>query len=540
MVAVARLIGGAGTGKTTELMRIIEQVAGKGVDPYSIGFCSFTRAARLEASTRAADMFGIRQPELERFGWFKTLHSICYRQLGVGSELLASGKKTSEWFEEHFGERVDVEADDDVMSFTGKSRTGQVLALWSSCRNRLEPFEDSWERSVRCSIDVPDLEECREVVSRYEMLKAIDGVVDFVDILGKFAGWAFGFDGHNKCEPDGEVPDVPVWVFDEQQDTSQLLDSVCRRLVYSGSTSWCYLAGDPFQSIYGFSGADGSLFRNWDADHERITGKSWRCSPEILELGERCIENCADYFDRGIEPAAHDGSVGTTQAQTMSWLTGLAPDDDVLLLARTNRLASWFAKKLNAVGLPWESTKGTGSWLAPSKRIALRCLQALASGEVVDWLEFLEVVKQVNAKGNFTRGTKTKWIKGDKPAAPMVKLDGLTDWGATDELVSKIKAGRWSQLIDGGAIYEQACSRFDVMSVLKPTIKVGTIHSVKGAEADEVVLLTSSTKQISNSEKYAGGLDEERRLAYVGVTRARKKLTLLNDLNARSRMPLPW
>ena len=73
MVAVARLIGGAGTGKTTELMRIIEQVAGKGVDPYSIGFCSFTRAARLEASTRAADMFGIRQPELERWICQQTL-----------------------------------------------------------------------------------------------------------------------------------------------------------------------------------------------------------------------------------------------------------------------------------------------------------------------------------------------------------------------------------------------------------------------------------------------------------------------------------
>jgi len=56
MVAkVARLVGGAGTGKTTEVIRVMEEAkSGLGGSPFAIGFTSFTRAARAEAVERAA------------------------------------------------------------------------------------------------------------------------------------------------------------------------------------------------------------------------------------------------------------------------------------------------------------------------------------------------------------------------------------------------------------------------------------------------------------------------------------------------------
>ena len=45
MPTIARLIGGAGTGKTTELMRILDGVLQQGIDPLQVGFVSFTKAA---------------------------------------------------------------------------------------------------------------------------------------------------------------------------------------------------------------------------------------------------------------------------------------------------------------------------------------------------------------------------------------------------------------------------------------------------------------------------------------------------------------
>ena len=64
----ARLIGGAGTGKTTELMAIMDKLLAREIGPLEVGFCSFTRAARREAATRAADRFGVPVPVLEREG----------------------------------------------------------------------------------------------------------------------------------------------------------------------------------------------------------------------------------------------------------------------------------------------------------------------------------------------------------------------------------------------------------------------------------------------------------------------------------------
>jgi superfamily I DNA/RNA helicase len=82
----ARVIGGAGTGKTSMMIGIMEkamdrpEVAG---NPFALGFSSFTRAARSEAAGRASAAWGVNQGDLERKGWFRTCHSVAYRVLGV-------------------------------------------------------------------------------------------------------------------------------------------------------------------------------------------------------------------------------------------------------------------------------------------------------------------------------------------------------------------------------------------------------------------------------------------------------------------------
>ena len=541
MVQIARLIGGAGTGKTTELLNIIDSVVKRGIDPLSIGFCSFTRAARAEAVSRVSDRFGISGDEITRFGWFKTIHSVAYRQLGVSGELLTGNKESRDWFEENLGEAVSVTETDGEIQTNTRTPVGLALDIWSASRSRLEPLVDSWERIKRCSPETPSLEECEQVIGRYETHKRIDGRVDFVDIIGRYAGVKFSVEGFEEVSPDGEVPDVPVWIFDEQQDTSQLLDRVSRRLVYEGSTRWGYLAGDPFQSIYGWSGADGSLFLKWEADQERITGKSWRCPDSILDLGENCIRECGDYFDRGIKPADHDGEIIITHTQSTEWLDYVKPTESVLCLARTNHLSKWFMQQLNARSIPWESTKGLGSWLPESRRSACLALHSLESGYPIDFREWAQVVKAIPAKDNLVRGTKTKWQNPERPNRDHSDLSCLSDWGATDALNEKVASGEWWSMIADGQRFRDSANRFGVENIIDPTIQIGTIHSVKGAEADTVIMLDSSTRACRENEDIQEGLDEERRLAYVGVTRARKRLVILRKIGeVAHRMPIAY
>src|SRR5688500_11539684 len=100
-VLIARLIGGAGTGKTTELLRIMADAIDAGsLEQDQIRFVSFPRAAQSEAATRAAARFECQVEDLEQRGWFRTLHSICYRGLGAGDDLLVDDKKSRKRIEE--------------------------------------------------------------------------------------------------------------------------------------------------------------------------------------------------------------------------------------------------------------------------------------------------------------------------------------------------------------------------------------------------------------------------------------------------------
>ena len=92
----ARKVGGAGTGKTSVAIEILQKALDRpetGGNPFALGFSSFTRAARSEAAGRAAAAWRMPQGELERNGWFKTAHSVAYKALGVGKgEILGGGK----------------------------------------------------------------------------------------------------------------------------------------------------------------------------------------------------------------------------------------------------------------------------------------------------------------------------------------------------------------------------------------------------------------------------------------------------------------
>lgn len=545
MATIARMIGGAGTGKTTALIETMSRaIEAGGLEANEIGFVSFTRAARREAAERAAAQFGVPIDRLELDGWFRTLHSVCHRSLGIGKELLTNDKASREWLRENLqqdiaglpdGQEAEPFAADG--SAEGSNDLSIALGLWSAARARLTPLEPIWELAKGCHDQTPDWGTVRSLIDRYELSKRLDGRCDFTDLLGRFAGYSFGIDGHERVTPQGDVPGLPVWFFDEQQDTSALLDAVCHRLIDNPTVRWVYVVGDPFQAIYGWAGADASLFMAWEVQKERILDQSYRCAPPILEAGERCLLTCSDYFDRHIRPAAHDG---TTEAVwwTQSLLDELRPDEPWLVLARTNFQARRIAKALDARGTPWQPTRGLGGWNKPAANEALCALLRLQKGEGKitpdEWRRILDVVpSKVEGTDLLTRGTKARWTNEYKP-------DGgsLFDWGATQALAELVRSGRWVELVDGAERFVAVAERYGEGIATDPRIKVGTIHSVKGQEADSVLVLTTSSAPVSRSAESEHGADEERRVAYVAATRARKRLIVAKEKNAAYRMEL--
>ena len=74
------ILGPPGTGKTTTLLKIVEDNLKMGVAPEKIAYLAFTRKAATEAQERAMEKFGFEE---DRFPYFRTLHSLAFKQLGL-------------------------------------------------------------------------------------------------------------------------------------------------------------------------------------------------------------------------------------------------------------------------------------------------------------------------------------------------------------------------------------------------------------------------------------------------------------------------
>lgn len=541
MATIARLIGGAGTGKTTELMNLMAGVLERGIkDPMQIGFVSFTRAARAEAAARASAKFHVASDDLERHGNFRTLHSICYRALGVEQDALITGsKKSAEWLNQALDESVavsqDIDGDLTEAAFASDTAAGKALHFWGAARNRLGGLEHEWQQAMRTDDTTPPWSYVQRIVNRYEEAKRLDGKVDFTDLLGKFSGVRFDLEGPSESTygPDGEVPALPVWFFDEQQDASPLLDKVCHRLINTPACQWVYVVGDPFQAIFTFAGADSRCFRAWPADKERIMPKSWRCPKPFLALGERCLRQCSDYFDRGIAPADHEGRL--YEEFGLYCLAGVDPSKDTLLLGRTNFHAQRIARVLDDHAIPWCPTKGNSTWLAPVRNGAIAALHTIEQGGPIsgkEWQNILDVLpSKVDGAALFLHGTKKRFeSKREADGYQWVFPHELDDLGATTVFLDLVRSRQWRGMVKHTERTLKVLSRPDGAELLaEPKIRVGTVHSVKGAEADHVYVLTSTNMPVERSQETREGFDAERRVEYVAATRARHEMTIIRE-----------
>jgi superfamily I DNA/RNA helicase len=557
-VKVLRAIGGAGTGKTRLMISTAEKALARpevGGNPFAIGFSSFTRAARAEAAGRAAQAWGMAQAELERDGWFRTCHSVAYRQLGVSKgEVLGGSKADDKWVSEALGSDVaySMEEDGGYGVYTGDPVAAAALNYWSLARSMVVPLREIAESAYEWEDDAPSAEEVIRRIEMYETAKRLDGRVDFTDLLCRFVGVSNDpAGGPDFVAPEGKVPDGVVgWIFDEAQDASKLLDMACRRLVSGDSCKWAWIVGDPFQVLYSWAGASSEFFMGWPVVRQEVMPKSYRCAAPILQLGEDCLQRLhKGYWNRGIAAADHDGEV-VESGNYEDDLSDLTPDRETLVIARTNRNVGRIASILEDCGVPFRRIKTKDG--AHNADIGMSGLWKLEHGhhatreewtQAIDLLPSQTIRREAGVEHKETllaRGSKAQWSRGLAERHDILFPEDLAGVGATEHLRGMIADGRWCELVDGGIKWHRAAKKFGLEVVANPKIRIGTIHAAKGMEADNVIVLSSVGRRIRDGEERSDERhDEERRIEYVAVTRARKRLVIAHDPREKYRMELP-
>ena len=401
----------------------------------------------------------------------------------------------------------------------------------------------------RGTTDVQVDEGVLQIVRMYENAKRMHGRLDFHDLAMKFAGVS----AHeteltfSKCYREGTTPqEIDLWIIDEYQDCSRLLDLCVERL--SEAAGELILLGDRYQSVYGFAGSDWRCmaFREEQAKasgNRILLNRSWRNRQKVLDWGEEILRQDRNYEER--RPIAVDGdsSVGMIESKRLMESLGSLGGTDTMILCRT-----WFGlakvkAQLDDLGIPWRSCqeKFRSRWEAPVKIAFVLVMRELSSGMRISEQDWRRVTEELPAKQDgkelFTRGTKAKWKKIECSPEPQKTLEETVDWGATEWLIEWIRKGEWRR--DAYLLMDAAIEKYGIDEVRNPKLRLGSCHSVKGMQADNVFCLATSTNKANECDFW-----EDLFLKYVTVTRARFHYRVVVDLldHARGRalfLPCP-
>ncbi len=548
---VERRIGGAGTGKTAFVLDQMDRVCDEQkLVPGEIAFATFAKSGCIEMSERAGARWGLARDALPNF---RTVHSLAYRALKVAQdEFLGDDSASLAWIGNQIG--IDLAADVDDSGNTAyrplnADDTDEVasLAIWNLARVTLRPVEELLTERLQAGERVPPADTIKYIVDRYESAKTIHGRRDYCDIVLAFAGIRMTLDGPRSCEPAGEAPEGLRAVFvDECQDNSALIDRAIMRLARTPGVGYVLLVGDPMQSIFeSFAGASAKHFMGWQA-RESVMPKSFRCPAPILALGERCLrEMDSGYWDRGITPADHSGRITQAGAPLDAIEEHLDLSKQTLILARCGYALQAYEEIFDDLGIPYSRETRHGD----PDRQGFQAMWDLQSGKSTSgdaWQHAIDMipVKHPHFGDLLVDGEKSAWLTGRRYDLDIFRPADLERAGCTPVLAAMICRGEWVQVLSPSK-QEKArrwidhARRHGAELATHPPVRLATIHSAKGLEADTVLLSTHSSRRVERGrDSSLLRHDEECRVNYVAVTRARSKLVIVED-GCRQRLVLP-
>lgn len=521
------IIGGAGSGKTSRLMAEIDDAAARYGGIEAVGFSSMTRAARAEAVSRASRAFGVSEADLSRDGWFRTLHGVCYAALGVSSSsMIADGPAAESWLHDEVfpGLAFGPGSNPATVGFRRKVTPDVAIDVWDYARNSVITLAEA------CKFHRVPVAKVLPLVDRYETAKRVAGKIDFVDLMMQFVGCVYPAISENpkRVAPRGECPEVRVWLFDESQDMNRLCDIVARRLAATPSVEKVILCGDPFQSIFGFAGSSSRWMLRWNSDRE-IMPTSHRCPSRILEAGESRLRKlkAGEYWDRKIA-ASRDGGDLCSIRSIRGLVSAIDPADDWLLVARSNYQAKKLADEAEYAGIPWAWTSETADDHSAAIRAGFKAAVDLERGRSISRqdVESLFAAIPTLAAGErlWQHGAKSAFAIAKHEPGARFSRDDLANIGATEKLVSALGGPDWPTIAKkGAAAWRRRVAQYGEQLTSNPRVRIGTVHSVKGAEADNVGILYAPTaRSVTAQSKSREIYNEERRIEYVAITRARK------------------
>nr|WP_223183555.1 MULTISPECIES: ATP-dependent DNA helicase UvrD2 [unclassified Streptomyces] len=522
------VLAGAGTGKTRAIThRIAFGVRSGRLQPASVLAVTFTNraAGEMRGRLRQLGAGGVQA---------RTFHSAALRQLqffwpkAVGGELPRLLERKIQLVADAAARcriRLDRNELRDVTSEIEWAKVTQTVPA------------DYPAVVAKAQRDAPrDPAEIGQIYALYEQLKRDRSVIDFEDVLLLTVGILQ--DRHDIA--DQIRTQYQHFVVDEYQDVSPLQQRLLD--LWLGDRDNLCVVGDASQTIYSFTGATPDHLLNFRTRHPGATVvklvRDYRSTPQVVHLANgllsqargRAAEHRLELVsqrDRGPEPVYTEYADEPTEAEGTArrirdLIAAGVPAGEIAVLYRINAQSEVYEQALADAGVPYQLRGAERFFERQEVReagIALRgAARAGGNDSLLDDAE--DLPSQVRAVLS-TKGWTTTPPTGS--GAVRDRWESLAALVRLAEDFTRAKPG--ATLSDLVAELDERAAAQHAPTVQGVTL--ASLHAAKGLEWDAVFLvgLTEGMVPITYA-KTDEQIEEERRLLYVGVTRARVHLTL--------------
>jgi DNA helicase-2/ATP-dependent DNA helicase PcrA len=362
------------------------------------------------------------------------------------------------------------------------------------------------------------------VFQGYERRKQALGKVDFEDVL-ELAIRLFSEDDEARERFHRTIGAITV---DEYQDVNLLQQTLLD--LWLGDRDELCVVGDDHQAIYSFTGATPAHLLGMPSRYPQATvvrlEENYRSTPQVLALANRLAPRLGGA-EKALRAVLADGPEPVVEALdgpeetrfVVERVRELAaegvPLGEIAVLYRTNARSAVFEQAFTEAGIPFQVREG-GFLL----RQAARRLRAKLRGSATT-----AVAASVRAAAE-----EEGWLPSPEKELGEQELVRQADFARFVELAELFDDGERT-LADFWAELE---AKFGPDAVADRGVQLLTYHRAKGLEFEAVFLPRLEEKELPiRQAKSDEEIDEERRLLYVGITRAKRRLYLTRSLDAK-------
>ena len=521
------VLAGPGSGKTTTLVGRFVHLVGQGVDRRRILALTFTRKAADEMKSRIATALG---PPAQHDIMVATFHGYSFRHLRRNPQAAGLTEQFALW-------------DTPQQRHVFSSRK----MWWNEDEDILDIIGGAKERLLDAEQFADEINTDNEVLARavaffrvYERALAAAGAIDFADMVPRLVR-AMDGDRDYAASITGAYDHVLV---DEYQDINPGQDQLIDRFVTAGAKLWA--VGDDDQTLYAFRAADVRYILEFTKKYRgakvHVLDRNYRSATQIVAAAQRLIKRnrmrCQKDYTAVTADAGELLIRGYRASELEARQVALAVarliehghrPNQIAVLYRTGTVGLLLQPALQELQIPYE-VRGAGDlWQSVAARLVVGALFYLREGETTDAMSRMgagrrsEIVRsKLDAAGaderrNFVAACRC--VGGAvKTAMPSRASDrDRAEWVAIVEAVMALAASCRSLNELAGKSAEQSSA---LRKVPDNAVVLSTVHSAKGLEWDAVFLIGMEQGVLPHANN--DDVEEERRVAYVGLTRAKR------------------